>query len=241
MIVLLTIYYVNNNLKISYVILKGENMNQKNNSEKHFYSKISQEENAILDNANKLKSSKVFKRNTSANSGDIKTIKKIKLPRAITEIILPLRVYINSHIVLADTKASFLLGVTIAILTATYLYGPKIFKTNIEDWKYTEVFTLIGCSCLVLGICFTLFVVWPRMSTSEQKGLFSWVHVASYNTAKEYLENFFFSNEKQIIEGLYELNYDLSKVCKYKYIWLKRAFVFGFIGILICTIILVKE
>ena len=166
---------------------------------------------------------------------------KKQLQTVIKEIVSPLRVYISSNISIADTKASFLLGVTVGLLTFTYLYGPKIFETNLKDWKCTEVFTLIGCSCLVLGIFFTLFVVWPRMSTSKQKGLFSWVHVASYNTAKEYLEDFFFFNEKQIIEGLYELNYDLSKVCKYKYIWLKRAFVFGFIGILICTIILIKE
>lgn len=166
---------------------------------------------------------------------------KKQLQTIIKEIVSPLRFYISSYISLADTKAGFLMGITVGLLTATYLHGPKIFETNLKDWKCVEIFTLIGFLCLVSSICFALFVVWPRTPTSEKEGFFSWIHVASYNSAKKYSEGIISANEEQIIEGLYELNYDLSKVCKDKYIWLEKAFFFSFIGILICTVVLIIQ
>ena len=191
------------------------------------------EKKAISDDVQKLQPLSVFKTKAETKE-EIKLGEKKDSSGIVKEILCSIRGSVDTYISLADAKAGFLLGISAGILTTTYLYGPKIFTTSFHEWKIPEILASIGILLLCSSICFSLFTVWPRMRNSKRKGLFSWVHVANYEGAKEYLRDLESANEAKTVEGLCELNYDLSVICREKYRWLSLAFACGLIGIIIC-------
>lgn len=197
------------------------------------------EKKAISEDVKKLKSVDILKEKDDTKSEIIASEKK-QYPDIIKEMSVFIRDYIINNISLGDSKAGIFIGVVTGVLTVTYLYGPEIFEKSLKTWAFFEVTSFIGCLLLVISIYFSLRVVWPRTLTSKKKGLISWVHIVKYKDAAEYLKEIFSTNEGQIIENLYELNYDLSSICNKKYANLKRAFVIGFIGIILCIFVLIK-
>ncbi len=197
------------------------------------------EEKAMSEDVQKLGSLSIFKRKAEAKE-EIKLGEKKDSSGIVKEILPSIRGSIDTYISLADAKAGFLLGIAAGLLAVTYSYGPTIFTTSLNEWKTPEVLSSIGIFFLSLSICFSLFTVWPRMRTSKRKGLFSWVHVAGYKGVKEYLRDLGSASEGKMVEGLCELNYDLSVVCRQKYLWLSRAFKSSLIGIIVCIGVLVS-
>lgn len=191
------------------------------------------DEEAMSEDVQKLQSLDIFKKKAETKE-EIKLGEKKDLSGIVKEILCSIRGSIDTYISLADAKAGFLLGIAAGLLTATYLYGPKIFTTSLNEWEIPEILSSIGILLLSSSICFSLLTVWPRMRTSKRKGLFSWVHVANYKGMQEYLRDLRSANEGKIVEELCELNYDLSVVCKQKYLWLSLAFKSSLIGIIAC-------
>ena len=215
------------------------------NSENEEYVKedISQiqpsEKKAISEDVKKLKSVDILKEKNNTKA-EIVVSEKKQYPDIIKEIPVFIRDYIINNIALGDSKAGILIGVVTGVLTVTYMYGPKIFEKSLKTWAFPEVTSFLGCLLLVISIYFSLRVVWPRTLTSKKEGLISWVHISNYKNVTKYLKEIFSANEGQLVENLYELNYDLSSVCYKKYANLKRAFVIGFIGIILCIFVLIK-
>jgi len=217
---------------------KEENMKNEEYLKKDIASLTQSEKDAIFKDVKKIKSIDVFKKQDIAKA-EIKLSKGKEYPEIAKEISASIRDYINKNISLADAKAGLLIGIITGFLTLTYLYGPKMFEKPIKNWSFPEIASFIGCVVLISSISFSLLVVWPRTLTSKKRGFISWVNVANYNKVTEYLKELSSADEGQIIESLYELNYDLSVVCRRKYYWLRWAFILGFVGIIICTFVLI--
>ncbi|MBN1384168.1 MAG: hypothetical protein JW983_04710 [Elusimicrobia bacterium] len=196
------------------------------------------EKKIILEDVKKLNSADILKEKNDTKSEIIASEKK-PYPDIIKGMSIFIRDYITNNISLGDSKAGIFIGAVTGVLTITYLHGPEMFKKSLKTWAFFEFTSFIGCLLLVISIYFSLRVVWPRTLTSKKKGLVSWVHIANYKDVTEYVKEIFSTNESQIIENLYELNYDLSSICNKKYINLKLAFVIGFIGIAICIFVLI--
>jgi len=215
------------------------NKKEDKNKEEYVSSLSPSVEKAVSDDIQKLLSLEALKEKTEIKKEEVKFSDKRKPSEVAKKTVSSIRDYISTYIVLADTKAGFILGITAGILATTYINGPQIFKTSLKLWSIIEYLTFVGFMCLCVAICFSLVVVWPRTPVSKKRGFCSWVHIADYKTSEEYLKDILSANDGKIIEALYELNYDLSIVCKRKYLWLSRAFKWSLAGIIVCVGILI--
>ncbi len=213
--------------------------NKKEHVEERGSSISPSEEKAISEDIQKLTPLNVLKEKHETKKEEIKLSDKREFSEVAKEAVSSIRDYISTYITLADAKAGFILGIAAGLLATTYLNAPKIFKTNLKMWEIIDFLTFAGFLCLGAAIYFSLLVVWPRTLLSKKKGFCSWVHIANYKTTEEYLKDILSANNGKMIEVLYELNYDLSAVCKQKYLGLSKAFRWGLIGVIICTFVLI--
>lgn len=168
-------------------------------------------------------------KNVDDSKGELKASGKIACFETVKELAPSIRDYINNYIFLADAKAAALIGVISGLLIATHSKGPDLIGAEVV-WAKWECICFLACSSLLVGIVLSLFAVWPRMPISSKSGLISWVNVSSYKQSMDYLEAMFSSNEIKLMENVYKLNYDLSRVCREKYQLLTWAFRFALVG-----------
>lgn len=211
--------------------------NEKEKIEEYGQSISPSEEKAVSEDVQKLTPLDVLKEKPETKE-EVKLGEKREFPEVAKEAASSIRDYISTYITLADAKAGFVLGIATGLLAATYLNSPKILKTSIMMWGFVDYITLSGFLCLGAAIYYSLTVVWPRTPTSKKKGFFSWVHISNYKSTEEFLKDILSANDGKMLEILYELNYDLSVVCKQKYSRLSKAFILALIGIIVCTIAL---
>lgn len=214
--------------------------NKKENIEECESSIVPSEEKAITEDMQKLTPLNLLKEKPDKKKEEIKLSDKREFPEIVKEAVSSIRDYISTYITLADAKAGFTLGIAGGLLATTYLNGSKIFQINLKMWGIVDFLTFAGLLCLAGAIYFSLLVVWPRTPVSKKKGFCSWVHIANYKTSEEYLKDITLANDGKMVEALYELNYDLSIVCKQKYLELSRAFRWGLVGVIICALVLMS-
>lgn len=151
------------------------------------------------------------------------------------DFVVGTRDYINNHILLADTKAAFILGISSAVLYAIYDYYLKtnnIFIKNIKIWNFLDVITFLSVVFLMIAGIFAVCVVYPRLMTNKSKGLVSWVDISKYESITDLNNDFNCINEEELIKEINSVNYFLSKICKAKYLYLS----FSFISVIVGTI-----
>lgn len=213
--------------------------NKKENIEEHGSSISPSEEKAISEDIQKLTPLNLLKEKPETKKEEIKLSDKREFSEVAKEAVSSIRDYISTYITLADAKAGFILGIAGGLLATTYLNGPQIFQINLKMWGIVDFLTFTGLLCLAAAIYFSLLVVWPRTPVSKKKGFCSWVHIANYKTTEEYLKDIISANDEKMVEALYELNYDLSTVCKQKYLGLSKAFRWELVGVIICALVLI--
>lgn len=139
--------------------------------------------------------------------------------------------YISHYILLADTKAAFILGICSGFLYIIFnKYHNFLFK-NIKLWNVIDLTSFLSLLILIIAIAFTISVVYPRLLTNKKKGLVSWVDISNYESAGEYVTDLFKTNRTELIKEHYAVNYFLSIVCRKKYYWLSLSFIMAAIGI----------
>jgi len=187
----------------------------------------------------KLGSVRLFEEIATKTKG-IEASEKVEFSEVREKIATAVRDYVIHQIVLADTKSGLLIGSLTGLLIAVYKYGPNIFEKNLKTWQFPDVLTVAGYLTLLTSIALCMLVIWPRTGSSRKKGCICWLHVANYLCVGEYLKDVCNVTDEGLLGEEWELNYDLSLVCKSKFRCLEWAFRIGVIGIIICCMVLIK-
>lgn len=155
--------------------------------------------------------------------------------------VLPsIRDYISGYISLADAKAGVLIGVYSGLLSLSVLKEIRNLQPPIGHWGSLEYLTVGSWMLLLVALVLLALVVWPRTITSRKQGFISWPHISNYNSIDDYLKNILSTNDNEIVAQICVLNYDLSKICKRKYLFLTWAFRIGVVGAIVLLFLLMR-
>mgnify|MGYP001593811340 CR=1 FL=1 len=150
------------------------------------------------------------------------------------------RNYINHYIFLADTKATFLIGISSSFLIKLYSSYHLFFLKSIRTWDLLDLISFFSLTSLIIAITSAISVVFPRLITNKNKGLVSWVDISNYESSNDYLSDLLKKNEEEIMKEHYSVNYFLSLVCKKKYYWMSLSFIAMIIGMMLGIIVFVN-
>lgn len=139
--------------------------------------------------------------------------------------------YLNNSIRFADTKAGALVAVNGIVLKFIY----DVFKD--ADLLYDQLF-FIGISMLILGIVFSVTVVYPKRLNRKSKGLFYWENI-SYMDKDEYVNTLVDIEPAELLKLAYENNYYQAKILTKKFNHLHYAFVFSFVAYFIILVLFI--
>lgn len=139
--------------------------------------------------------------------------------------------YTRHYIALADTKATMVFGVAVGLLA--YLYSNVGFLQMILhptlSWRGT--LPLLCSIALGLAAISSALVILPRLGASEKRGIVFFGDVADYVSADEYIQAVRRLTSDELIFARLRHAYDTAKVCKRKYVVLRRAIYLCFLGV----------
>jgi hypothetical protein len=139
--------------------------------------------------------------------------------------------YVARYITLADSKATLVFGLMSGLLA--YALGNKGNVTILLGNERSVLFWLLLTTVLLLAasaFC-SVRVIAPRLFNSAAKGLVFFGAVANYPKAKDYVDVVARTDENSLTNARLVHCYDLSRVCKRKYLWLRAALWIGFAAI----------
>lgn len=138
--------------------------------------------------------------------------------------------YIGDYIKFAEVKAG--VGIT-ATFTLLAFFGNEVKENGINYLSAIEIIMLMGLIPLILACYFFIWkVLWPRYST-DTTFYMSWGGIGSFSNAKKYVNEVNNKYRKQFLNDMAIQNYDLAKICLSKYKYLKKAFVWLSIGVIV--------
>ncbi len=139
--------------------------------------------------------------------------------------------YIREYIRLADQKAGFIFTASVALLALLYQKG--VFKNWLRlpnQWHLADVFALLAVLALSLAAFTSICVVVPRLKGSP-RGYIYWNSIAAYESGDKYAEAIIDLTKPELAGSKLKHCYELAKVCRSKYIMLKRSFWAGLLGL----------
>lgn len=135
--------------------------------------------------------------------------------------------YISDYIKFADTKAGIALSLNLLLLGFLGKIAKEIGSQNLS---ISDVGIYLGIIFLVISAgLFILKILWPRYTTSTDEYL-SWGGIATFSNSNDYIQRLHSKELEEFLEDLAKQNYELSKVAKSKYFFLKCAFIFLSLG-----------
>lgn len=157
---------------------------------------------------------------------------------------------INSWINNADTKVSFALAFSTTILGLIFYNAgsePKAlqeFKIAYTDkalcfhnWCSVVILFLMYFALLIVLICFFLSLRGKIKNTNKRKSIFFFGTIADYSI-NDYKAKVFSMNEQELEKDLAEQIHINSQICKNKFKWYNRGFLFLIISAILCVICL---
>jgi len=126
---------------------------------------------------------------------------------------------------MADTKSSFILGISGILLSATI----QIMKTNVSSYK---IYCLdLAVICLLFAIISQIKTISPRMRENDSKGILFYKDILKC-LPEEYAQNFKEVNYQKIIDDYLACIYELALIQQKKFMWLNRGILFFTISIM---------
>ena len=149
------------------------------------------------------------------------------------ELLLDQREHIDRYISIADTKAGFLIGLLSAVMLGLYQSSARHpLRVPVNPWTATGFLFVIALVFLAAAVSLSMFVVRPRLINTAKKGLIPWLGISSFRSREEYLRSLSAATRSQLIEDLASNVYDLSKIARKKYDWLRWSFLAGGLGLI---------
>lgn len=131
--------------------------------------------------------------------------------------------YICDYIKVADQKATFFFTGATALLA--FLYKNDVSSRWLRspaDWRLLDIIAFVAMVALALGALLALSVIIPR-TPGSRRGFIFWEAIAEYGSGREYADDVSTLSPATLVQIKAEHCFDLAKVCRAKYKWLRVA------------------
>ncbi len=148
--------------------------------------------------------------------------------------------YIREYISAADKKASFVFAIGAALLV--YLYEKNLAVTwvkAVNTWTLNEGIIFLAIIGLAISCLLSILVVVPFLKGSR-RGFVFWDSIAEFSNSSEFSNELFKLGDSQLTEEILRHSYELSRVCKRKYLLLNWSLRVGAVGAICTLLVLVK-
>lgn len=147
--------------------------------------------------------------------------------------------YVREYIRLADQKATFFFAGATALLAYLHkLELTNIWISNPKSWGLVEMLALVATLGLIFSTIGCLTTVVPRLKGSR-RGLIFFAAISEYDTAAEYAADVMKQGQFTLCEAKLKHAYELSVVCKKKYVVLICGQWAGVAGVIATLMLLV--
>lgn len=141
--------------------------------------------------------------------------------------------HINGYIKVADQKASILLSGQLAFLALSLNLIPS-------KWGNLHV-TLLILICLTLlvissSILFSILTVLPREGSDGKEGAIYWNDIRAHGNSDQFVQYVSQLDEDAVVQELGEDVYNISKIAKRKYEYLKISIILTVIFLLLSLV-----
>lgn len=174
-----------------------------------------------------------FEPSGTDSSGDLKRVEPTVFAESHQTFAEFHEPYVGRYIELADAKA----GVTFTIASGALGYFLSLdrvlalLKSPAISTEFCLALLTVGLLATTAGISF--FVIAPRQGHSGDDIVF-WGSVASLKNAAEFVSRVGGTSEGDLIRARLVHCYDLARVCRSKYVWLRRAMILGLLSLVVC-------
>jgi hypothetical protein len=139
--------------------------------------------------------------------------------------------YIRDYIRQADQKAALFFAVSTAVLAFLYRGGVSSrWLKPVLDWNILDVCAFLAMVILSVSSIISLIVVIPR-TPGSRRGYVFWEAIAEYPTGRDYADDLATVTIPTLLQAKSEHCFDLAKVCRSKYWWLRLALWIGVSGL----------
>lgn len=140
--------------------------------------------------------------------------------------------YVRDYIRLADQKAAFFFAGATALIAYLYSLGLiSLWIINPQAWGITHILSFVSTAGLVICSMLCALTIMPRLSGTK-RGIIFFNAVREYGNAAEYSEDILSRTIGQLCDAKYRHIYELSTVCREKYISITCGFRFGLTGVI---------
>ena len=149
--------------------------------------------------------------------------------------------YIRSYISLADSKATWIFSLSSSSIlffadsTGNNSGKSIIALSNIDVLGWLALFMLALCSAL------SFLVILPRLSSQSREGIIFFNSVALRHNAQRYIDDVESHSADDLINARLGHLYDVSHVCRSKYLLLTCAMYCGSIGLALLALKLITK
>lgn len=148
--------------------------------------------------------------------------------------------YIREYISAADRKASFVFTIGAALLV--YLYEKNLGVTwvkAVNTWTLNEGIIFLAIVGLTISCLLSIMVVVPFLKGSR-RGFVFWDSIAEFSNSAEFSNELFKLGDSQLTEEILRHSYELSRVCRRKYLLLNWSLRVGAVGAIFTLLVLIK-
>ena len=139
--------------------------------------------------------------------------------------------YIRDFIKLGDQKATFFFTGATALLAFLYRNGVSArWLRPVMDWNILDVFAFVAMVALAIGAVMALVVIIPR-TPGSRRGFVFWEAIAEYDSGRQYADDLAMMSTGSLYQIKAEHCFDLARVCRSKYKFLRFALWIGAIGL----------
>lgn len=141
----------------------------------------------------------------------------------------------DNYIEKSDTKASFILAISGAILGAILIEYKSISNNNC----IIKIFIVASIISLLISIIYSMWVIVPRRSINSFKSCFYYKSISemSIDEYKSYLNTI--NTEERFKDELANETRELAKICNKKMVKCEKASFFLVLGLILITFIMI--
>jgi hypothetical protein len=147
--------------------------------------------------------------------------------------------YLQGSIVLADTKASFLLALIGVFLAYLESRQPLVERVAIflgqRGWESVSAgLALSAASLLFLGGCFSVLAVYPRFNRKAAQGSSAFIEISSaYSSSEDFANKMLDRDEEEVIRQQLRAHHYRCRVCTRKWHFMAFAYALSISGMVV--------
>lgn len=146
--------------------------------------------------------------------------------------------YVNEYIRFSDAKAGFVATLAGALLGALFSAKAHEMFLKVPVWTSFSWLSVTSFVLLLLSILLSVFSIRPRLWSAQPRGYIFWGGVTAHDSQETFYASLKQQSASALTEQVAHHFYNLSLVCRSKYLWVSLSILAGSVGGLLGAVVL---